>query len=373
MRDSNLDCMFMDQALELAARAYGETAPNPLVGAVVAREGVAIGSGFHHAAGLPHAEPQALDAARLRFPATAGDERTWTLYVNLEPCLHHGRTPPCVDAILESPVRRVVVAHVDPDHRVAGRGIERLRGAGLQVDVGCRAEAAAELNHVFIARQRRGRAFIALKAALSADGCIAAADGSPVAITGPAARRHAHRLRAGLDAVLIGVETLRRDQPRLDRRLYDGPGRAPRRLVLDPDLRSDPAWLRPGEARPVLLCRRGARDRRQPGLEQAADLVVLPDRGAGLDLAALQEALVALGLTSLLVEGGGQTHRSFLQADLWDRFYVYRNQTLQLAGLKWTAADSWAKISSQTQLAGSVVLDQDDLEIWVHPAVVPEI
>jgi diaminohydroxyphosphoribosylaminopyrimidine deaminase/5-amino-6-(5-phosphoribosylamino)uracil reductase len=372
MRDSNLDLMFMDQALELAARAYGETAPNPLVGAVVVRDGVVIGSGFHRAAGLAHAEPQALDAARASVPMPALGERAWTLYVNLEPCTHHGRTPPCIDAILESPVGRVVVGHADPDARVSGRGIERLRAAGIQVDVGCRAEGALELNHVFIARQRRGRPFIALKVALSADGCVAAAAGSPVAITGAAARRHTHRLRAGLDAVLIGVETLRLDRPQLDRRLYEGPGRAPRRLILDPSLKSDPAWLWPGEARPVLFCTQGALDRRHAELEPAADLVVLPERGARFDLAALPGALEALGLTSLLVEGGGETHRSFLQADLWDRFHIYRNRSLQLAGVKWSAADLWGGIEVRATVAERLALGTDDLETWGHPALAPE-
>ena len=275
----------MDHALALAARAYGQTSPNPMVGAVVVHRGEVIGEGFHARAGLPHAEPQALEAARRRVDPAEDSPREWALYVNLEPCVHHGRTPPCVEAILASPVGRVVIAHVDPDPRIAGRGIERLRAAGIRVDVGCREREALELNHVFVARQRRGHAFAALKVALSADGCIAAADGSPAPITGPEARAHVHRLRAGLDAILIGVETLRRDRPHLDRRLHSGAGSTPRRLVFDPELRSEPEWLWPGEPRPVLFCSRQALDARGARLERKADLVPLPGTASGLDLA----------------------------------------------------------------------------------------
>jgi diaminohydroxyphosphoribosylaminopyrimidine deaminase/5-amino-6-(5-phosphoribosylamino)uracil reductase len=366
------DARFLDRALELAASAYGCTSPNPMVGAVVVRDGEILGTAAHQRAGAPHAEPQALAAAFEADVSTATSSREWTLYLNLEPCAHHGRTPPCVEAIVKAPVRRVVASLVDPDPRVAGRGFERLRGAGIAVDIGGRAALAAELNHVFIGRQRRGRPFVALKVALAADGSIAAADGSPVAITGETARRHVHRLRAGLDAILVGVETLRRDRPRLDRRLDDGPGRAPRRLVLDPDLRADPEWLWPGEPRGVLFCKAGARDARGTRLAQVADLVTLPECGTGLDLAALPDALVQLDLASVLVEGGGRTHRACLEAGLWDRMYVYRNPRLALGGLPWAAAPAWDAARAGLAPHARRDLDGDELEIWEHPLAAPQ-
>lgn len=350
------DTTFMRRALELSARAYGETSPNPMVGAVVVRDGAILGEAYHAASGQPHAEPLAIrDAIR---NAVSGDDLT--LYVNLEPCVHHGRTPPCVDAILESPVRRVVVALADPDERVRGRGIECLRQAGRRVEVGLLAADAAELNHVFLTRQRTRRPFVALKVALSADDGVAAAHGEPVSITRDAARQHVHRLRAGLDAILVGVETLRRDRPRLDRRLYHGPGRAPRRLVLDPDLRSDPEWLWPGEPRPMLFHRRGASGAGR--LRGAAELVPLPEAADGLDLSALPGALARLEIASLLVEGGPRTHRGFLALGLWDRLYVYRNPELRLSGVRWDVPAHGRKLLRHEALG------PDQLEVFENPA-----
>ena len=366
-RFSQADLDSMDRALALAGRAYGQTSPNPMVGAVVVRGGAVIGEGFHARAGRPHAEPQALEAARRSVDSHRDSTRDWTLYVNLEPCVHHGRTPPCVETVLAAPVGRVVIAHVDPDPRVAGRGVERLRAAGIRVDVGCREREALELNHAFVARQRRGHAFVALKVALSADGCIAAADGSPATITGPEARAHLHRLRAGLDAILIGVETLRRDRPRLDRRLYDGPGSSPRRLVLDPGLRSDPEWLWPGEPRPVLFCSRQALESRGARLARVAEFVPLPEAETGLDLGALPAALRGLGLYSLLVEGGGRTHLRFLQAGWWDRFYLYRSTVVRLQGLPWEAEEAWLAARGRLVASATTRLGPDEVQVYAHP------
>jgi len=365
--ESAADRAFLDRTLALAAQAYGETSPNPLVGAVVTHQERVLGEAFHPRAGAPHAEPQALAQALASSIETAVSHREWTLYVNLEPCTHQGRTPPCVEAILQSPVRRVVVPLVDPDPRVAGRGIATLRAAGLQVDFGCRAAEAAELNHVFIGRQRRGRPFVALKVALSADGCISRADGRPTQITGAEAQRHAHRLRAGLDAILIGVETLRRDRPRLDRRFYAGPGRAPRRLVIDPELRTEPEWLWPGEAPAVVFCSRPARDRRGARFAGRAELLSLPAGRSGLDLHALVEGLPELGVWSLLVEGGGRTHREFLAEGLWDRFYLYRNPGVELDGLYWVASDLWAGAAAGLEPLHREDLGADRLTVYAHP------
>ena len=362
------DRAWMERVLALAAEAYGETSPNPLVGAVVIGPGGLLGMGVHRRAGMPHAEPQALEAALVQ----AGKDvaTALTLYVNLEPCSHHGQTPPCVEAILRRPVERVVAAMVDPNPLVAGAGIERLRAAGVAVEVGLLRREAEELNHVFAARQRRKRPFVALKVALSADGCIAGPGGEPARLTGPAAQELTHRLRAGLDSILVGVETLSRDRPRLDRRLYHGPGRSPRRLVLDPRLRSRPEWLWPGEGSPLVFCAASSlaeRPEAHRALAAQAEIVALPTTPEGLDLQALTMALESRGIWSVLVEGGGRTHRTFLEADLWDRLYVLQNPNLQLQGLAWEAAPLW-----ESRRRGAVphprqVLGGDTLDVFDHP------
>lgn len=360
----------MTTVVDLARSAYGQTAPNPLVAACVVLDGRLVAAGVHRRAGSPHAEPEALQA--LAQDSAVSSRPNLELYVNLEPCSHHGRTPPCVDAILASPVRRVVAAMRDPDPRVAGRGIERLRAAGLEVTVGPGAREAAELNHVFVGRQLRGRPFVALKVALDAAGAIAHADGTPAVITGDAARRHAHWLRAGHDAILVGVETLRRDRPRLDRRLYTGPGRAPRRLVIDPTLRAEPGWLWPGESPPpVIFCTHQARAAHAARYRGVAELMPLPERGAELDLAALPPALEQLGVTSVLVEGGGVTHGRFLAAGLWDRLYEYRAPSVRLGGLPWSAAGIWGDAARIPVPRAAAVLGADTLTVWAHPASVP--
>ncbi|UCE03439.1 MAG: bifunctional diaminohydroxyphosphoribosylaminopyrimidine deaminase/5-amino-6-(5-phosphoribosylamino)uracil reductase RibD [Candidatus Latescibacterota bacterium] len=353
----------MRRAVELAARAYGETSPNPMVGAVLTQNGRIVGEGFHRAAGEPHAEPLALAAARAR--AVQGRGRL-TLYVNLEPCCHTGRTPPCVDAILAAPVERVVAAMLDPNPHVAGRGVARLRQQRVRVEVGCGERQAAELNHVFVARQRRGRPFVALKVALSADGCIAARDGARVKITGDVARRHAHRLRAGYDAILVGVETLARDRPLLDRRLYDGPGRAPRRVVLDPHLRSRAEWLWRHGARPLLFCAEESQ-RKARALEAEAEIVTLPYDGTRFDLHALARELERLQLWSVLVEGGARTHAAFLDAGVWDRMLLYRNRSYALQGLEWHAADAWRRERQNAKRVEVTTLGGDTLEVFAHP------
>ena len=362
------DDRWLQRALELAAQAYGETSPNPLVGAAVVRGGRIVGEGVHRRAGQPHAEPQALAVAVRAIAPAEPVERDLTLYVNLEPCSHRGLTPPCVEAILAAPVARVVASVLDPDPRVSGRGVELLRAAGVRVDVGCRRREAVELNHIFIGRQLRRRPFVALKVALAADDCIAAAGGKAARITGEESQRHAHRLRAGHDAILIGVQTLATDRPRLDRRMYDGPGRSPRRLVVDPHLRARPEWLW-ANGRAVVFCAAESLDTRLDqarALEARADLVGLPRQGAGLDLDALVAALEPRGIWSVLVEGGGRTHRAFLDAGLWDRVYLYRNPELRLAGMPWAAEAAWEREKAHAVERARLHLGPDELEVIAH-------
>ncbi len=381
---SQSDEHWMDRALWLAASAYGLTSPNPMVGAVLVRDGTEIGSGVHLAAGQPHAEPQALARFGTQADSSMSSNDDLTLYVSLEPCVHHGHTPPCVDSILDAKVGRVIVAMPDPNPLVSGRGIATLRAAGVLVEVGCRSQAAAELNHAFVARQRRRRPFMALKVALSVDGCIAGAGGERVAITGAAAQLHTHRLRAGLDAILVGVETLRRDRPRLDRRMYHGtqtaavpgpaglgPGKTPRRLVFDPTLRSPPDSLWPGEERAVVFCAEATLDaapERLGRVREVAAVVALPHGPGGFDLRAWCGELERLAVWGVLVEGGGKTHRKMLEADLWDRLYLFRNQHLRLAGMKWDATEAWERIRDRTIARGETPVGAGDdiLEVYDH-------
>jgi len=361
------DERFMRQCLELAARAYGRTAPNPHVGALVVQHGGILGEGFHQRAGTAHAEPQALAQAAERIDFAQLPARDLTLYVNVEPCTHQGLTPPCVEAILQAPVGRVVTGMVDPDARVAGKGIERLRRQGIAVEVGCLGAEAEELNHAFVARQRRGRPFVALKVALSGDECIAHSDGAPARITTEAARRHAHRVRAGCQAILVGVETLARDHPHLDRRLYDGPGQVPRRLVFDPRLRSQPDWLRSGEEPWVLFCSESAaRPAAVRSLAGRAEIVTLPAGETGFDLAVFVEWLQAQRLWSVLVEGGGRTHDTFLQVGLWDRIYMYRNRALTLHGKLWSAQSSWEEQRQVASRRRQETLGEEEVVIFDH-------
>ncbi len=278
---------------------------------MVARGERVLGVGFHRQAGLPHAEPLALAAAgRSALGAT--------LYVTLEPCTHHGRTPPCVDAVIAAGVRRVVACHRDPDPRMAGRGFAALRRAGITVEVGALAREAVRLNFAYLVSTTLGRPAVTLKWAQSVDGRIAAASGKSQWITGPPARRWALRLREEHDAVLVGVGTVLADEPRLDRRL----GLAPRpivRAVLDRRLRTPPEarlFAAPG---PVVLYTDRAPRARRAALERAgAEVVVLPDVSPEQVLADLARR----GLRSLLVEGGGEVLGAFAAAGLYDRVAV---------------------------------------------------
>ncbi len=305
------DDSHLRRTLRLAARGRYTTAPNPRVGAVVVRDGRVVGEGWHRRAGGPHAEAEAL--------AAAGEAaRGATLYLNLEPCCHHGRTPPCADAVIAAGVARVVASHRDPDARVAGQGFARLAAAGVAVEVGALAAEAAALNLPFLTARILGRPAVTLKWAMSLDGKIATAGGESQWISGPAARRQALALREEHDAILIGSGTALADDPRLDRRL--GLAAGPNlRVVLDRRLRLSESAQLFGVAGPIAvytesddaeraarLAARGARVVRLPVVEPAA---VLAD-------------LFQVGVQSVLVEGGGEIHAAFVESGLWDRVEV---------------------------------------------------
>jgi diaminohydroxyphosphoribosylaminopyrimidine deaminase/5-amino-6-(5-phosphoribosylamino)uracil reductase len=314
------DRRFMAEALDLAARGRGLTSPNPMVGAVVVRDGVVAGRGWHRRAGLAHAEAEALAEAGARA-------RGATLYVTLEPCNHQGRTPPCTEAILAAGVRRVVAAVADPNPRVTGGGAERLRRAGVEVAVGCLEAEARAQNRAFFTVATRGRPAITLKAAMTLDGKTAAADGASRWITGAGARAEAHRLRAGHDAVVVGIGTALADDPELTVRLEPPWPREPYRVVVDSRARlpvgarligsgsAGRAVVAVGEEAPA--------DRVAALAARGVTVLHCKSRDGRVDVADLARRLLPLEITAALVEGGGTLAWAFVAAGLVDRVVVF--------------------------------------------------
>jgi diaminohydroxyphosphoribosylaminopyrimidine deaminase/5-amino-6-(5-phosphoribosylamino)uracil reductase len=323
------DLVTMRAALALARRGLGTTWPNPSVGCIVVKGGHVVARGWTGRGGRPHGETEALRRA-------GGAARGATAYVTLEPCSHWGKAPPCADALIAAGLRRVIVALEDPDPRVAGSGIERLRAAGLAVEVGLCAAEAAELNAGFLQRVRLGRPLVTLKLATSLDGRIATAAGESRWITGPTARERAHLLRASHDAILVGTDTVLADDPQLTCRLPGLAGRSPVRIVLDRQLRVPPSARLLAEARQVptwIVAAPSADPARQKSLrESGLDVITAGADAAGaLDLAAVLRVLGERGLTRLLVEGGGRLAAALLRAGLVDRL-VWMHAPLLLGG-----------------------------------------
>ena len=315
--ERHIDVRWMRTALALARRGLGAVWPNPAVGCVIINEDRVVGRGWTQPGGRPHAETEAMRrAGQAALGATA--------YVSLEPCCHWGRTPPCADALIEAGVRRVVVAVEDPDPRVAGNGIARLRAAGIAVDAGLGAEEATEINAGFLTRLALGRPLVTLKLATSLDGRIATSRGESQWITGPPARERGHALRAAYDAIMVGAATVLADDPQLTCRLPGLGHRSPVRVVLDPHLRiprragviaharQTPTW--------VLTLRSADAARRAPLLAAGVTLIdVDPDSENRIDLVAALAALAERGVTRLLIEGGARLAAALLRAHLVDR------------------------------------------------------
>ena len=310
---SSTDQRFMALALSLAARGLGQVWPNPAVGCILVKDERIVGRGWTQPGGRPHAERRALDQA--------GDAaRGATAYVTLEPCAHHGQTPPCAEGLIAAGVTRVVSALTDPDPRVAGKGHAMLRAAGITVTEGLMEAEARALQCGFLSRIERARPWLALKLATSFDGRIATASGESQWITGPEARARVHALRARFDAVMVGGGTARADDPLLTVRGFT-PARPPVRIVVasDLDLPRDrlaasldqaPLWLCHGPNAPA--------EAQDFWHARGAELIALPRSGAGLDTQALMEALGARGLTRVFCEGGGQFGATLLRAGLVD-------------------------------------------------------
>jgi diaminohydroxyphosphoribosylaminopyrimidine deaminase/5-amino-6-(5-phosphoribosylamino)uracil reductase len=336
------DVAHMRRALALAERGRGDTRPNPVVGAVVVRGGRVLAEGYHHRAGEAHGEIDALGHLGGRAPGA-------TIYVNLEPCCHTGRTGPCTKALIAAGIRRVVVGCLDPNPRVDGCGVTELRRAGVRVDVGCLEAECREANRGFFVWVLEKRPLVTLKAAATLDGFIAAADGAREWITGPEARRAAHELRAPHDAILVGAGTVRADDPHLTVRLPKLTVRLgasartskpyPRRVVLDGRLsllpRAQVLRRAPRTPPTLVIGARGAEPRRVRALERAGAEVVLlpPGRGGRLALGRVLAELGRRDIQSLLVEGGAQLHGALIDARLVDRVAIFLAPKLIGAGV----------------------------------------
>lgn len=329
------DAAFMSLALAEAIKGLGRTHPNPAVGAVLVKQGRVVATGFHARPGTAHAEAAAL--------AKAGRvARGATLYTTLEPCDHHGRTPPCSQAILEAGVRRVVFASSDPNPLVNGKGVRRLRRAGVEVTAHVLRDAADELNQPFLKAMRTGLPWVTAKAAITLDGKLATGTGASRWISSEASRQVAHGLRNVVDAVLVGASTVIADDPRLTTRLPRQKTRNPVRVVLDPALRTSPrsAIYDTREARTIVatLVPEGSR-RQLPFLERGVELWTLSGERGHIFLEPFLRRLRAEGLLHLLVEGGAGVHGSFLSAGLVDELVLFVAPKLfGHDGLTWSGA-----------------------------------
>ncbi|MBT9539695.1 bifunctional diaminohydroxyphosphoribosylaminopyrimidine deaminase/5-amino-6-(5-phosphoribosylamino)uracil reductase RibD [Thiobacillus sp.] len=312
MRFSAADHAHMARALQLAAYGLATTSPNPRVGCVIVKDGKIVGEGWHQRTGTPHAEVHALQAA--------GDAaRGATAYVTLEPCSHHGRTPPCAESLIRAGVARVVAAMTDPNPLVAGGGIDMLTLAGIEAEVGLMEAEARALNPGFISRMTRQRPWVRLKTASTLDGKTALANGQSQWITGAAARADVQRLRARACAILTGSGTVLADNPRMNVRDFDI-GRQPLRVVVDSALRTpaDAAIL------PALIACHHADPAARTALEHAgAEVVALPAADGRVDLSALLTLLAQRGVNELHVEAGAGLNGALLAAGLIDEWVAY--------------------------------------------------
>lgn len=320
MNSPTRDLEFMEMAYSLAEKARGRTSPNPCVGAVVVKAGRIVGWGYHQEAGQPHAEIVALERAGARA-------RGATLYLTLEPCVHWGRTPPCVDRLLETGLKRVVVSAYDPNPLVNKKGVARLRQAGIKVETGLLNHLNLKLNESYV-KYITGRVpFVTLKAALSLDGKMAAASGDSRWISCPESRYFVQNLRAEHDAILVGINTILKDDPELTLRLEETSGKKWHRVVLDTHLRF-PAGAR------VLKNLRGGQvliftgtevsgERASRLRQEGAEIIQLPAAGGQVDLTAVLEELGRREISSVLVEGGATVLTSFIQQKLADKVYIF--------------------------------------------------
>lgn len=354
------DRRFMAATIRYARRHKGLTGTNPSVGTIIVRDGVVVGRGVTALGGRPHAETQAL--------AEAGEAaRGATAYVSLEPCAHHGRTPPCAEALVSAGVARVVVAATDPDERVSGKGFAILRHAGIEVVPGVLSASAADDLAGYLNRSAKKRPEVTLKLALSADGFVGRKGHGQIAITGAAARAQSHILRSQSDVILIGVETALADDPVLNCRLPGLEQRSPIRLVLDSNLRLPltSKLVRSTDALPLwLACGEDALPERRYEMKAAGCRIIAAESHDGrIALPELMDDLAAQGVSTVLVEGGAGVAKSFLDEGLVDRLIVFRSPLeidaadgVAVAGLDTHIADEFT-ILRQTQFGGDACME----------------
>jgi diaminohydroxyphosphoribosylaminopyrimidine deaminase / 5-amino-6-(5-phosphoribosylamino)uracil reductase len=309
---------YMKKAIELAKEGTGHTSPNPLVGAVVVKNSEIVGTGYHRKCGGPHAESFAVEAAG---HLSKGAD----LYVNLEPCSHVGRTPPCTEAIINAGIKKVFVAIKDPNPLVNGKGIEKLRSSGVEVNEGLLEDEALKINEVFLKYIRTKKPFIALKTAMSIDGKIATETGESRWITGQDARLHGHMLRNTYDAILVGIGTQKKDNPQLTCRLTDRECRNPIRIIVDSRLSIDEnarVFDVDDSALTIIATTGQASSSGLRQIRKKARAIVVNEDGR-VDLPRLLEMLGEMEITSILIEGGSKINGSFLESNLIDKFYCY--------------------------------------------------
>jgi diaminohydroxyphosphoribosylaminopyrimidine deaminase / 5-amino-6-(5-phosphoribosylamino)uracil reductase len=312
------DIRYMKTALRLAMKAQGRTSPNPLVGAVVVRKGVIVGRGFHQRAGSPHAEPVAITQAGKKAKGA-------TLYVNLEPCHHFGRTPPCTRTILESGIKKVVFSLSDPNPGVKGGGADWLRSHGVTVVPGILEEECRRLNEAYIKWITTGLPFVILKAAVSLDGRIATRTSDSRWISNERSRNLVHRIRNQVDGVLVGIGTVAKDDPLLTVRLSRGKSKDPLRIILDPNLRISPsARILKGPAKTLIVSKIRTPILKKQELERkGVEIFSLPAREGRISIKELLTYLGRRGITSLLVEGGPEVFGSFFDEGQVDKLMVF--------------------------------------------------
>ncbi|MBL0732565.1 MAG: bifunctional diaminohydroxyphosphoribosylaminopyrimidine deaminase/5-amino-6-(5-phosphoribosylamino)uracil reductase RibD [Desulfosarcina sp.] len=314
------DTYFMKMALEMAARGEGFTSPNPMVGAVIVSDGTVVGMGYHKAAGGAHAEINAIRDAGL----SAKDA---TLYVTLEPCNHTGRTPPCTESIIKAGIKRVVVAAKDPNPDVEGGGIKFLQQHGIEVDIGVCEDEAKKLNEVFNKYIITKRPFVTAKCAITLDGRIATKTSDSKWITGPASRKFVHGLRHACDAIMVGVETVKQDDPSLTTRLEGKKTLDPVRIILDTRLavpENAKIFQLDSSADTLIITGDSILKEKKERIEKkGAKVIEAPVKDGLIDLYQLMDYLGDIGITSLLIEGGSRVNASAFQSGIVDKIYFF--------------------------------------------------
>ena len=316
-----VDETYMQQVLKLAEKGRGRTSPNPMVGSVVVKSGKVVGKGYHHRAGEPHAEVNALKMAGSRA-------RGATLYINLEPCCHLGkRTPPCTQIIINSGIRRVVLSMRDPNPKVNGRGILALREAGIEIVKGILEEKSLKLNEFYIKYVRTMMPFVILKTAMTIDGKIALRNTVSTWITGKPARTMAHHLRDQVDAVIVGIKTILVDNPRLTTRIPGKRKRDPHRIILDSRLRIslDARVLNKGSSASTFIATtsKAPKAKIKALQEKGAVVLVIPDKNKKVNLLFLVRKLGRMGISSIMIEGGAHVNASALKARVVDKLVLF--------------------------------------------------